>query len=52
MNSKLYLDTLHLVEALNSYREEQKKEMIDEENEMCELYFALEDKSNDKRGSF
>lgn len=52
MYTKQYYETLHLVESLTSYREDQKEEMIKEDNEMCELYFTLDDEPNDKRGSF
>lgn len=52
MNGKLYQDTMQLVESINRYREEQKNEMINVDNEMCENYFAMEENPNDKRGSF
>lgn len=52
MNYKTYRKTINLVESINAYREQQINEMIDEENEMCENYFRVNDIPNDKRGSF
>ncbi|MGB7604947.1 MAG: hypothetical protein WBL93_05665 [Lutisporaceae bacterium] len=52
MNSRKNLKIIHLIESLNQYREQQKHEMIVENNEMCENYYRVDDKPNDKRGSF
>lgn len=52
MKLKRDVKTMNLVKSINNYREQQKNEMINENNEMCENYFRVDDKPNDKRGSF
>lgn len=52
MKLKKPSEIMLLVESLNQYREQQKHEMIDESNEMCENYYRVDDEPNDKRGSF
>jgi hypothetical protein len=52
MKFKDYLTTYMLTRNLNDYRERQRKEVVNDENEFDENYFRVDDKPKDGRGNF
>ena len=52
MKLKDYLNTYLLTRNLNEYRERQRKEVVNNENEFDENYFRVDDKPKDGRGNF
>jgi len=52
MKLKDYLTTYMLTRNLNEYRERQRDEVVNNENEFDENYFRVDDKPKDGRGNF
>jgi hypothetical protein len=52
MKLKDYLTTYMLTRNLNEYREKQRNEVVNNDNEFDENYFRVDDKSKDGRGNF
>jgi len=52
MNYKTYYDTYFLVKGLNEYRESQKQELIEQNQEYCKSFYNGTEKEKDGRKSF
>lgn len=47
-----YITTFIITRNLNEYRERQRNEVVNDENEFDENYYRVDDKPKDGRGNF